>query len=120
MHKDTKSEQSCILVVDDDPDVREILAEALGEFGYAVVLADSGDAALARLAQDRPINMMITDIRMPGMSGTELAGLARKSNPALKIVLMSGYFQPQTISEAFLRKPFHIHELASVVRAELG
>ncbi len=109
-----------ILVVDDDQEVREILAETLAEFGYGVVQAASGEEALPVLEARRDIGMLITDVRMPGMSGLELASLAKRRNAALKIIVISGYFLPQSITERFLKKPFHMHELASAVRSELG
>jgi CheY-like chemotaxis protein len=109
-----------ILVVDDDPEVREILVETLAEFGYAVSQAGSGEEALA-LLQPRPgIDLLISDVRMPGMSGLELVERARERQPGLKVILISGYFLPQPIAVRFLKKPFHMHELASAVRAELG
>ncbi len=108
-----------ILVVDDDPEVREILAETLEEFGYGVVQAGSGEEALPLLTGRTDIQMLITDVRMPGMSGLELAERARRHDAQLKVIVISGYFLPQTITERFLKKPFHMQELASAVRSEL-
>lgn len=108
-----------ILVVDDDPDVREILAETLTEFGYRVVQASSGEEALPLLAQRQDIALLITDVRMPGMSGLELAGMAQIRDPRLRVIVMSGYFLPQPVTARFLRKPFHMQELAAAIRAEL-
>jgi CheY-like chemotaxis protein len=107
-----------ILVVDDDPEVREILAETLTEFGYGVVQAGSGEEALPMLGARPDIGMLITDVRMPGMSGLELAEKVRRTGR--KVILMSGYFLPQPITVRFLKKPFHMHELHSAVQAELG
>lgn len=109
-----------ILVVDDDQDVRETLAETLVQFGYEVVQAASGEEALPLLESRVDIDMLITDVRMPGMSGLELAERARRRDAHLKVIVISGYFLPQPITERFLQKPFHIEELASAVRAELG
>ena len=109
-----------ILVVDDDPEVREILAETLAEFGYGVRQAGSGEEALSMLVTHPGIGLVITDVRMPGMSGLELVELARARQPTLKVIVISGYFLPQPIAVRFLKKPFHMHELASAVRAELG
>ena len=67
------SEPPRILVVDDEEEVREILAETLEDFGYAVLTAASGEEALPVLVHDRGVAMVITDVRMPGMSGLELA-----------------------------------------------
>jgi CheY-like chemotaxis protein len=109
-----------ILVVDDDQEVREILAETLLEFGYGVIQAGSGDEALGVLNGRNDVGMLISDVRMPGMSGLELVELARQQDANLKVILISGYFMPQPIGERFLKKPFHMRELASAVRAEIG
>lgn len=109
-----------ILVVDDDPEVREILAETLTEFGYGVIQAGSGEEALSLLGGGPDFDLVITDVRMPGMSGLELVDEARARRPALRVIVISGYFLPQPITVRFLKKPFHMHELASAVRAELG
>ncbi len=110
--------QPSILVVDDDADVREVLAETLVGFGYGVVVAASGEEALPVLAGRNDIQMLITDVRMPGMSGFELAARARRLTVGRKVMITSGYFLPQPIAERFLKKPFRMHELASAVRAE--
>jgi CheY-like chemotaxis protein len=112
--------QAHILVVDDDSEVREILAETLGEFGYSVMQAASGEEALPLLSAHSEIDMLISDVRMPGMSGLELAEIAREYKSDLKVILMSGYFLPQPVKDRFLKKPFHMQELASAVRAALG
>ena len=109
-----------ILVVDDEDEVREILAETLADFGYAVLTASSGEEALALLAREGGVAMLITDVRMPGMSGLELADQVRRTWPEMKIVLISGYFIPPEAPQRFLKKPFHIKELASIVHSELG
>lgn len=109
-----------ILVVDDDEDVREVVAETLEHFGYGVVQAASGEEALPMLAAGHNIGLMITDIRMPGMSGLELAEYVRREYAGVKIIVTSGYFLPQQVNDRFLRKPFQMRELASAVEAELG
>lgn len=109
-----------ILLVDDDDEVREVLAETLEEFGYRVIRAGSGEEALRCLERNDMPDMIITDVRMPGMSGLELAKRVRARGDCMKLLLISGYFLPQPISERFLRKPFHMHELRSAVRAQLG
>jgi YesN/AraC family two-component response regulator len=62
---------------------------------------------------------MVTDIRMPGMSGLELSDLARIRRKNLKVILVSGYFTPQIIQRRFLQKPFRTHELDQAIQAEL-
>jgi CheY-like chemotaxis protein len=115
----TPAQVMSILVVDDDADVREVLAETLAGFGYGVVVAASGEEALPMLERG-DIGMLITDVRMPGMSGFELAARARRLTSGLKVIITSGYFLPQPIAERFLKKPFRMHELKSAVHAELG
>ncbi len=117
---DNGTRKVSILVVDDDDEVREMLAETLQDFGYAVTQAASGEEALPLLAGDAGIDMLITDIRMPGMSGLELAEKVARQRASMKVIVTSGYFQPQPITQQFLRKPFRIQELASAVKAELG
>jgi DNA-binding NtrC family response regulator len=109
-----------ILVVDDEEEVREILAETLVDFGYLVLTAAGAEEALSVLARDGSVAMVITDVRMPGMSGLELAEEIYARWPEVKVVLISGYFLPQSVPQRFLKKPFHMKELASVVRSELG
>jgi CheY-like chemotaxis protein len=114
------SEDNHILVVDDEKEVREILAEALEDLGYRVATAASGEEALPVLRNGHDVRLVITDVRMPGMSGLELADAIRERWPEVKVVLISGYFVPQTVQQRFLKKPFHMKDLASLVRAELG
>jgi CheY-like chemotaxis protein len=108
-----------ILLVDDDDEVRETSADMLGELGYAVIQASNGIDALAILDEIPELKVMVTDIRMPGMSGLELSDLARLRRQNLKVILMSGYFSPQIIQRRFLQKPFRTHELDQAIQAEL-
>ena len=91
----------------------------LEELGYVVVQASSGPEALAAIDMRPELSVMVTDIRMPGMSGLELSDLARKRREDLKIILVSGYFLPQPIQRRFLQKPFRTHELDQAIQAEL-
>ncbi len=114
------AQMSCmILLVDDDESVRETSADMLQELGYEVQQADCGIAALA-LLKERGFDVMVTDIRMPGMSGLELSDRASDLHRDLKIILISGYFQPQTLNRRFLQKPFRTHELDQAIQAELS
>ncbi|HTW68541.1 MAG TPA: response regulator [Acetobacteraceae bacterium] len=108
-----------ILIVDDEPEVRTVVAEFLEDFGYQVLQADGGRQALWRLRENPSVRLLITDIRMPEMSGLELAEVATERNPRLKVILISGYFVAQQVHRRFLRKPFRMKELEAAVRAEL-
>jgi CheY-like chemotaxis protein len=109
-----------LMIVDDDPEVRVIVAEFLEDFGYQVLQADGGAQALDLLAQTPDLRMIIPDIRMPDMSGVELAEVATQRQSDLKIIFISGYFVSQQVERRFLRKPFRMRTLEAAVRAELA
>jgi PAS domain S-box-containing protein len=116
---------ACILLVDDDGDVRTVAAAMLGEAGYEVIEAGSGDAALECLEQEgRRIELMVADILMPGMNGVELARAARLTRPDLPVLFVTGFggaalpADESQIGE-LLRKPFRTAELARKVAAML-
>ena len=115
-----KGGELSILVVDDDDEVRETLAEILAFFGYGVTQAASGEEALPLLSADPSIAMVITDIQMPGMSGLELAATVQRQRADVRVIVMSGYFHPQSVSQRFLRKPFRMQDLATAVQAEFA
>jgi CheY-like chemotaxis protein len=109
-----------ILVVDDDPDVRVIVAEYLEETGFDTIEAENGISALRLLDHNPRVKLIISDIRMPQMSGIELAKNAQRRQPGLPVILISGYFLPQQVGFRFLHKPFHLVELRAAIDAELG
>ena len=79
-----------ILVVEDDADTRRALSLLLDDMGYSVSSAGSGAEALRYMDSGEPCDAVITDVLMPGMSGVELARLARAARPELPIVLLTG------------------------------
>jgi CheY-like chemotaxis protein len=106
-----------ILVVDDDPDVRWIIAQDLQEMGHIVTEADSGRAALSILEQDMPCDLMVADLVMPGLSGLDTLRLARRGRPDLKVLFVSGYadlsrFGASLSDHVLLKKPFKLETLA--------
>lgn len=109
-----------ILIVDDDAEVRSIVAEFLEDLGYDVLQARGGAHALDLLARTPGLRMIITDIRMPDMSGIELANVATQRQKDLKIILISGYFVSQQVERRFLRTPFRMRDLEAAVREELN
>ena len=117
---DRRTERPKLMIVDDDPEVRIIVAEFLRDFGYQVVQAGGGAEALRLLSRTSDLRMIITDIRMPDMSGIELAELATQRRRDLKVILISGYFVSQQVERRFLRKPFRMRDLEAAVRAELN
>jgi CheY-like chemotaxis protein len=105
-----------VLVVDDNPGVRATAVDMFQALGFEVYDAYNGADALNMLAAHREISLLFADVRMPGMSGTELAEEARVIRPDLKIVLTSGYVDgPPVKNLPFLRKPYRVSDLAAVV-----
>ena len=108
-----------ILLVDDDDDVRETSAEMLEELGYIVLQAESGSEALSIMETHPQLDVLVTDVRMPGMTGLELSAEAMTRRRGLRVILISGFFRPQALTCRFLQKPFRTHELDAAIRAEL-
>ena len=117
-----------ILVVEDDDDVRAYTVEILRELGYRVLEAHDGPSALRLIErQDRPIDLMFTDVVMPGMSGRELADRARAVQPELKVIYTSGYTRNAIVHGGRLdagveviAKPFTYQALAAEGRRRPG
>jgi CheY-like chemotaxis protein len=112
-----------LLLVDDDADVREIVARVLSELGYEVREAASGERALAVLGEYTP-DLLIVDFAMPGMNGAEVVMAARQRNARLKTLFLSGFADTDALETAvgagaLLRKPFRPIELAAAVRSVL-
>jgi PAS domain S-box-containing protein len=109
-----------ILVVDDDADVRQFLVEALRTFGYQVLEAEDGYAALSLLAKSSP-DLVIVDYAMPGLTGVEMVRELRLKRPELPILFVSGYAETAAMEEvvdentSVLRKPFEISKLQEIM-----
>jgi two-component system cell cycle sensor histidine kinase/response regulator CckA len=129
----TRSAQSAlggsetVLLVEDEESVRELVRETLVSKGYKVIEAGDGDAGL-RIAQshDGLIDLLITDVVMPGMGGCELAQRVAASRPQMKVLFLSGYTEDAIVHHgvlepgtAFLQKPFTLQVLARKVREVL-
>lgn len=117
-----------ILVVEDDPTVRELTGEIVATLGYQPVCAADGAEALEVVAgTDEPIHLVLSDVAMPGMGGVELAVELQERNPTIPIVLMSGYapdpmgggFSSENLA-AWLQKPFSVNALATTLAGILS
>jgi CheY-like chemotaxis protein len=115
-----------ILVVDDDPDVRELSVIFLGEFGYKVLEAGDGQEGLKLLREHPEIDLLFTDIVMPRLDGVTLAHLAKELRPALRVIYVSGFaervreLRGEPLHGMILPKPFRRRQLASAVESELS
>ena len=111
-----------VLVVDDEEDVRDWSVILFKDMGFKVYAASQGREALDILALHPSIGLLYTDIRMPVMSGADLAAHARELYPELKIIFVTGYVAelPNVPGAPILRKPFLPHDLVEVVQHTLG
>jgi CheY-like chemotaxis protein len=116
-----------ILLVEDEESVRELVRDTLTNKGYRVMEAKNGEAGL-RVSEEHQgaIDMLITDVVMPGMSGRELAKRVSAARPDVKVLFLSGYTEDAIIHEgvlepgtAFLQKPFTLQVLSRKVREVL-
>lgn len=123
---DTGQSAGAVLVIDDEEDLRQLLAFELGLEGYAVSLADSGEAAIA-LVRRRRFDLAICDLRMPGMGGQRAIPELKALDPALQVVVLTGYATDETVAAcraagafATVPKPFDLGELLGVVTRALA
>jgi len=123
----TPAAGATILVVEDDPDVREMVVGILSDLGYRTLVASNGPEALAILNRDRSVDLLFTDIVMPaGMSGTELARRASSLRPDLKVLLSSGYAREANPSHSarvefpFIAKPYRPMALGKKLKEVLS
>jgi signal transduction histidine kinase/CheY-like chemotaxis protein len=117
-----------VMVVEDEPMVRDLLRETLEMSGYAVLVAEGGAGALEACERHSgPLHLLITDVVLPMMSGHEVAERVRRLRPEIKVLYMSGYSDPAVASRGllqagadFLQKPFTPTELELKIREVLG
>jgi two-component system NtrC family sensor kinase len=115
-----------VLVVEDDVQVRQLACEMLEQLGYETMRVANAEAALGALAEGQTVDLLLTDVMMPGgMDGIALAAEARRRRPELPVLLSSGYAgAPSRVAAAglpMLRKPFTLEELgAAIARATRG
>jgi len=106
-----------VLLVEDDSDNRELLAEVLQD-DFHVLTATDGPSGLATFLEHRP-DVIVTDEALPGLRGTELARRIKQHDPDVRVILVSGYAQPEGTQwcDMVLRKPLDIADLTKAVAA---
>jgi DNA-binding NtrC family response regulator len=120
-----RRDQAKVLVVEDDPEMLQLLSTFLVDKGFRVKAAESGQGALAILAEE-PIDLILSDVRMPGMTGMELLRNVKERDPEIDLVLMSAYSCVRDAVEAiqlgaadYVEKPVDFHRLERVLQAVL-
>jgi PAS domain S-box-containing protein len=112
-----------VLVVEDEPVVRSVILEMLWEQGYRTLEAVDGPSGLRMLRMNERIDLLVTDVGLPGMNGRQLADQARETRPDLKILFITGYAESAAIADGFLQpgmemitKPFDLDNLSRRIR----
>ena len=112
-----------VLVIEDEPVVRGVILEMLAEQGYRTLEAIDGPSGLKILRSDEPVDLLVTDVGLPGMNGRQVADQARETRPELKVLFITGYAESVAMSEGFLQpgmemitKPFDLDHLAGRIR----
>jgi CheY-like chemotaxis protein len=117
-------EGEVVLVIDDEPTIRMLVGEVLAEAGYAVIEAPDGPAGLKVLESNARVDLLITDVGLPGgMNGRQVADAARVNRPNLKVLFITGYAENAVVSKSRLEKgmfvvtkPFQMDALAARIR----
>ena len=123
---ETGGESRTILVVEDEPMLLLVAAETLRDSGYVVWEAGEGRTAMNLLDAHPEIGLLITDVKMPGMNGYQVAEAAIDRRPDLKVLLMTGYAQepvPEKMVKAgvqMLHKPFDLDKLSTLANSVFG
>jgi PAS domain S-box-containing protein len=118
------SQGEVVLVIDDEPTVRMLVGEVLAEGGYTAIEASDGPSGLRILDSDTRIDLLITDVGLPGgLNGRQVADAARMLRPELKVMFITGYAENSAIREgqlerdmSIMTKPFHLDTLAMKIR----
>ena len=112
-----------VLVVEDEPVVRGLIVEVLGDLGYRAIEANDGPKGVEILESKRRVDLLITDMGLPGLNGRQVAEAGRLARPELKVLFMTGYAENAALASGFLEpgmamitKPFAVDVLATRIR----
>jgi CheY-like chemotaxis protein len=115
-----------VLVIEDEPVVRGLIVEVVAELGFSALAAMDGPGGLEILRSQERIDLLISDVGLPGLNGRQLADAARLLRPGLKVIFMTGYAEVAAFAEGFLEpgmalitKPFAMTELAAKIRSAI-
>src|SRR5271165_2620048 len=123
----SETQARTILVVDDEPEIRKLVTAMLTRNGYRVLTADTGDNAIRLFRNNPGVDLLLTDVVAPGMSGPMIADQLAAVSPGLKVVFMSGYDNTQVVQRyvvekgySLLTKPFTMEQLGRMIGEVLG
>ena len=120
----TAHDGEVVLVVEDEASVRSLIVEVLDSLGYATLEAADGPSGLEILRSDRRVDLLVTDMGLPGLNGRQVADGGRERRPGLKVLFMTGYAENAAVATGFLKpgmnlitKPFNLEALAERIKA---
>lgn len=110
-----------ILIIEDDEEMRSLLEDFLKDEGYEADSANNGSEAFGRLAQE-PFDLVITDIRMPGLTGLDILSSVKKFQPGLPVIVITAFGGEEVYrrsmargADGYLEKPIHFHKLRTLL-----
>jgi CheY-like chemotaxis protein len=113
-----------ILVVDDEPLILDMISQELTDQGFAVLEADTGEAALSIIESGKAVDVLFTDIRLPGeLDGRRLAAMAQEAKPGLSVIYVTGYNvnrEAAVPGSVFLKKPYRPSVITETIRTLIG
>ena len=114
-------------MIEDEDSVRELVVEVLNDLGYRALQAGDGPSGLKILQSTERIDLLVSDIGLPGMNGRQVAEAAREGRPDLKVLFITGYAENAAMANGFLEpgmemvtKPFAVDALAARIRDMIG
>ena len=113
-----------VLVVEDEPLILDMISQELTEQGFAVLEAETGDAALSIIESGQTVDVLFTDMRLPGgLDGWQLAATAREAKPELSVIYATGYTVDREAAvpgSVFLKKPYRPCAITEIIRTLVG
>jgi DNA-binding NtrC family response regulator len=123
---DGKAHRKTILVVDDEQEILDAIAESLAGSGFRVITMTNGRSALSAVKEGEPVDLVIADYRMRGMDGLELLARLKEVTPAMPVIILSGNVSVECYLKSlnlgafeYVTKPFELEDLERIVKAAL-
>ena len=121
MNREASSGAATVLVVDEEPIILDMISEELTSQGFSVLAAETGEAALSIIESDQRVDLLFTDIWLPGeLDGWRLAETARETRPKLAVIYVTGYAAERGMAvpgSVSLKKPYRPSEIVATIRS---